>query len=146
MLEAAVITPVFSVLLFASIQLFVISWRLSQVQLLASTLARQLAVPAGNGYRCNDAKAAATGFGAQLGDINPNNDLTIQIMQPDGAGGWAGQTVNCPAVPNFNSLQLQTAVLTLNYQAPLFIGRLLPLGANFTYTGVAVAVLERPTR
>ena len=146
MVEAVVIIPAFIFLIFASVQLFVISWRLSQVQLLASTLARQLAVPAGNAYPCAAVAAAATQLGAQLGDTNPNNDLTIQVMQPNGAGGWAGQAVNCPAVPNFNNLQLQTAVLTLNYQAPLFFGQLLPGGLNFTYTGVAVAVLERPTR
>lgn len=145
MVEAVVVIPAFIVLVFASMQLFVISWRLSQVQLLASTLARQLAVPVGNEYPCNAVTAAASQLGEQLGDQDPSDDLTIQVMQQVAAGNW-GPNVGCPAVPNFNNLQLQTAVLTLNYQAPLFFGQILPGGIPFTYTGVAVAVLERPTR
>lgn len=145
LVEAVVVIPAFIFLLFACAQLFIISWRMSQVQFQASELARTLAIPVGNAYPCAAVRATAVAFGQQSLGVTPNNPVTIEVMQGN-AGVYAPVVPagNCPAA-NFLSTNRQTAVLTLNYQVPLFFGQLLPGGVNFNYRGVAVAVLEKPT-
>lgn len=146
LVEAVVVVPAFIFLLFASIQLFVISWRLSQVQLQSSVLARQLAIPndKDNEYPCAQVSADAKTFGlAELG-VDEVAPVTIQVMTQNVSGAYepVAPAGGCPAA-NFDNTP-DTVVLTLTYQAPLFFGQLIPGGAFFTYRGVAVAVLERP--
>ncbi len=144
-LEAAVVLPAFIFIVFAGIQIFVVSWRLSQVQLQASELARLLAIPVNNAYPCAQVVAAARMFGATELGVQAPAPVTIQVMQrqPDGSYRVGAAPNNCPEADPI-SAERQTAVLTLEYQAPLFVAQLFPGGANFTYRGTAVAVLEKP--
>lgn len=144
-IEAVVIVPAFIFLVMASIQLFVISWRLSQVQLEASDLARTLAIPVNNAYPCTQINTAAIAFGRSELGVIAEAPLTVQVMQrqQNGSYGLAAAPNNCPTA-SFDATERQTAVVTLTYQAPLFVAQIIPGGANFTYRGVAVAVLEKP--
>ncbi len=143
--EAVVVVPAFIFLVLASIQLFVVSWRLSQVQLQASELARTLAVPVNNAYPCSQINASAIAFGRSELGVTAEAPLTVQVMQRQQNGSYslAAAPNNCPTA-SFDAAERQTAVVTLTYQAPLFVAQLIPGGANFTYRGVAVAVLEKP--
>ena len=146
--EAVVVVPAFIFLVFASLQLFDISWRLSQVQLEASELARTLAVPVNNQYPCQQVTANAVAFGQTELGVTAASPVTIQVMQKqvDAQGNSSyspSSALSCPTA-SFDAAERQTAVLTLTYDVPLFFAQLIPGGANFTYRGVAVAVLEKP--
>ena len=142
--EAVVVVPAFIFLIFASMQLFVISWRLSQVQLEASELARTLAVPVNNQYPCATVRAEAAAFGTRELGVTAASPVTIQVMEKQANGSYSlSQATTCPTA-NFGAAERETAVLTLSYDVPLFFAQLVPGGVNFTYRGVAVAALEKP--
>ena len=141
--EAAIILPLFFILLFASMQLIVISWRQLQVQFLAADLVRDLAIPSSGttpGTSYNDdrttkcggvettANTRATGFNA-----TPTGGQAAAIKHiTDGT-----TTTDCTYQPG------SIIILTLTYDMQLFFQKFLTFGLpNITLKGTAVGVAQ----
>ncbi len=146
--EAAIILPLFFILLFASMQLIVISWRQLQVQFLAARLVRILAVPdagtdaTNTASRCNivlgsgvpidarNANAQAPGFNA-----TPTGGQAAAISYLTGAA--ATPTPGCGYPPG------SIIILTLTYDMQLFFQKFLTFGLpNIKLRGTAVGVAQ----
>ena len=144
--EAAIILPLFFILLFASMQLIVISWRQLQVQFLAAQLVRILAVPdagtdaTNTASRCNivlgsgvpidarNANAQAPGFNAK-----PTGGQAAAISYLTGAV----TTTGCTYPPG------SIIILTLTYDMQLFFQKFLTFGLpNIKLSGTAVGVAQ----
>lgn len=143
--EAAIILPLFFILLFASMQLIVISWRQLQVQFLAANLVRILAIPEINttpgNYATNrntkcggvetTANTSATGFNA----TPPTGGQAAAISYLTGAA--TAPTPGCGYIPG------SIIILTLTYDMQLFFQNFLTFGLpNITLKGTAVGVAE----
>ena len=142
--EAAIILPLFFILLFASMQLIVISWRQLQVQFLAAELVRILAVPTngttpGNyatkrNTKCGDvetkANTSAPGFNSTP---IPTNGQAAAISYLTGAV----TTTGCAYQPG------SIIILTLTYDMQLFFQKFLTFGLpNIKLSGTAVGVAQ----
>ena len=143
--EAAIILPLFFILLFASMQLIVISWRQLQVQFLAADLVRDLAIPSSGttpGTSYNDdrttkcggvettANTRATGFNA-----TPTGGQAAAIKHI--TGGTTTTTPGCGYIPG------SIIILTLTYDMQLFFQNFLTFSLpNIQLTGTAVGVAE----
>ena len=147
--EAAIILPLFFILLFASMQLIVISWRQLQVQFLAAELVRILAIPdagtvaTNTASRCNivlgsgvpidarNANAQATRFNAEL----PASGQAAVISYLTGAATIP--TTGCGYIPG------SIIILTLTYDMQLFFQNFLTFSLpNVQLRGTAVGVAE----
>ena len=143
--EAAIILPLFFILLFASMQLIVIAWRQIEVQFLAADLVRILAVPTdvttpGN-YATNrntkcggvetTANTSAPGFNSTL----PTGGQAAVISYLTGAA--TTPTPGCGYIPG------SIIILTLTYDMQLFFQNFLTFSLpNIQLTGTAVGVAE----
>lgn len=142
--EAAIILPLFFILLFASMQLIVISWRQLQVQFLAARLVRELAIPrsgttpgtydADRNDKClkkvqDPANSSATGFNSTL----PTGGQAAAISYLTGAVTTQG----CAYQPG------SIIILTLTYDMQLFFQKFLTFGLpNIKLRGTAVGVAQ----
>jgi len=124
--EATFVVPAYVFLMLACIQLIVVAWKLSEVQIGTAQLARDMALAQtqqGGKAPCDDVRGRAVGLGRQ---IFPQFEVVeAQVNDPD-----------CPADTPI--------ILRITYSAPLFLGTLFPGGANFNYTGEAVFFPEKP--
>ncbi len=147
--EAAIILPLFFILLFASMQLIVISWRQLQVQFLAAQLVRILAVPADRTTpqdydvkrtaKCADvldtANSSAPTFNAtpdavEMAVTRAISYLTVPATTPP-------RTYGCGYPPG------SIIILTLTYDMQLFFQKFLTFGLpNIKLSGTAVGVAE----
>jgi len=120
--------PAFFFILMAGIQLMVISWNLSQVQLATTKMARTLGLPPSQtgGDSCAKVRTDAPDEGRRIFGGSVIGAPQVDINPP-----------TCP--PPAGS----TVVLTVSYTATIFMGTLIPGQQTFTYRGVAVAVVER---
>lgn len=126
-IEGALVVPAFFFILMAGIQLMVISWNLSQVQLATTQMARTLGLPptAPGGNTCAQVRDAANAAGQQI--FGNSVTATNVIFTPP----------TCPPAPG------STVVLNVSYTANIFMGTLIPGQQNFIYRGVAVAIVEQ---
>ena len=147
--EAAIILPLFFILLFASMQLIVISWRQLQVQFLAAQLVRILAVPTngttpGNyatkrNTKCGDvetkANTSAPGFNAELPPLLPGETIRQAAAIKHINDGTT--TTGCGYIPG------SIIILTLTYDMQLFFQNFLTFGLpSVQLRGTAVGVAE----
>ena len=126
-IEGALVVPAFFFILMAGIQLMVISWKLSQVQLATTQMARTLGVPPSQGVQdtCVAVRTAANAAGQQIFG-NSVTATNVTFTPP-----------TCPPAPG------TTVVLNVSYTAQIFMGTLIPGQQTFTYRGVAVAIVEQ---
>ena len=143
--EAAIILPLFFILLFASMQLIVISWRQLQVQFLAADLVRDLAIPSpettprtpydtDRDGKCATvlatAKSSAPGFNAKP---LVGSQQAAEISHITGGA----TTIDCNYQPG------SIIILTLTYDMQLFFQKFLTFGLpNITLKGTAVGVAQ----
>ena len=146
--EAAIILPLFFILLFASMQLIVISWRQLEVQFLAADLVRILAVPDAGTVATNTASRCniVLGSGVPIDARNANAQAPRFNATPtDGqaaaikhiTGGTTTTTPGCDYIPG------SIIILTLTYDMQLFFQNFLTFSLpNIQLTGTAVGVAE----
>ena len=147
--EAAIILPLFFILLFASMQLIVIAWRQLQVQFLAADLVRKLAIPedgttpgtydTNRGTSCDTVLATANnsapGFNAtpdavEMAVTRAISYLTVPATTPP-------RTYGCGYQPG------SIIILTLTYDMQLFFQKFLTFGLpNIKLSGTAVGVAQ----
>jgi TadE-like protein len=148
--EAAIILPLFFILLFASMQLIVISWRQLQVQFLAADLVRDLAIPSpettprtpydtDRNNKCvavlATANNSAPGFNAtpdavEMAVTRAISYLTVPATTPP-------RTYGCGYPPG------SIIILTLTYDMQLFFQKFLTFGLpNIKLSGTAVGVAQ----
>ena len=146
--EAAIILPLFFILLFASMQLIVIAWRQIEVQFLAAELVRILAVPdagtvaTNTASRCNivlgsgdarNANAQAPRFNAKT--PTPINPAAVITHIPNGT--------NPPFPTGCGYIPGSIIILTLTYDMQLFFQNFLTFSLpNVQLRGTAVGVAE----
>ena len=144
--EAAIILPLFFILIFASMQLIVISWRQLEVQFLAANLVRILAIPdAGT-------DAADTLSRCNLTVLDPNNPRSANAQAPRfNATPTATQAARIFYLTGAATTPMQGCgyipgsiiILTLTYDMQLFFQKFLTFGLpNITLKGTAVGVAQ----
>ena len=142
--EAAIILPLFFILLFASMQLIVISWRQLQVQFLAADLVRDLAIPSSGttpGTSYNDDRNTKCG-GVET---TANTRATGFNATPPTGGQAAGISYLTGDVPAQGCTYQPGSIiiLTLTYDMQLFFQKFLTFGLpNITLKGTAVGVAQ----
>ena len=148
--EAAIILPLFFILLFASMQLIVISWRQLQVQFLAAELVRILAVPDAGTVATNTASRCAIVLGA----IDPRNaNAQAPRFNAELPPLLPGETIRqAAAIKHINDGTTTTGcgyipgsiiILTLTYDMQLFFQNFLTFGLpNVQLRGTAVGVAQ----
>lgn len=141
--EAAIILPLFFILLFASMQLIVISWRQLQVQFLAAELVRKLAIPEINTTPGNYATNRNTKCGGV--ETTANTRATGFNATPPTGGQAAGISYLTGDVPAQGCTYQPGSIiiLTLTYDMQLFFQKFLTFGLpNITLKGTAVGVAQ----
>ncbi len=146
--EAAIILPLFFILLFASMQLIVISWRQLQVQFLAAELVRKLALPSSNVQRY------AQGTSTSLNDDRTTKCRGVETTANTRATGFnATPTGGQAAAISYLTGDVTTTgctyepgsiiILTLTYDMQLFFQKFLTFGLpNIKLSGTAVGVAQ----
>ena len=144
--EAAIILPLFFILLFASMQLIVISWRQLEVQFLAAKLVRILAVPDAGTVATNTASRCniVLGSGVPIDARNANAQAPRFNATPTGGQAAAIKhitdgttTTDCAYQPG------SIIILTLTYDMQLFFQNFLTFGLpSVQLRGTAVGVAQ----
>lgn len=130
--EAAIILPLFFILLFASMQLIVISWRQLQVQFLAAKLVRTLAIP-----------SSGTTPGTSYNDDRSRKCATVLTTARSSAPGFNANSPVVTISTDCNYQPGQIIILTLTYDMQLFFQKFLTFGLpNIKLSGTAVGVAQ----
>jgi len=138
--EGALIAPALGVLIFASIQTTLVAWRMTRVQYETAEVARTYASTPG--MTCAQLTALVTAKGTAILGANARSAPNFWYYESDSNGAQRPTMIGCTnAIWNYSSNYRTVFVLQTSYTAPLFL-----YGANFTYSGTAVAYLERATQ
>lgn len=127
--EATFVVPAFVFLMLGCIQLMVIGWKLSEVQLNTAAMARTAGVAA-----------------ALNSDTDPCSQQSIDNDAETRGNKIFGQgtfTKTVTRAGNTACVPEQALVLTVTYKVPLFFGALVPGGIDYTYRGQAIVFPER---
>jgi len=138
--EAAIILPLFFILLFASMQLIVISWRQLQVQFLAAQLVRKLALPEdGTTPQNYDVKRTA-----KCATVRTKANNSAPGFNATPTGGQAAAILTGGATNTDCAYQPGSIIiLTLTYDMQLFFQKFLTFGLpNIKLSGTAVGVAQ----